>query len=45
MVIGMEMRSVNYSDNTPSFPMEIEKMVWFAAIDRIMIKMEIRISF
>jgi hypothetical protein len=32
-------------DNTPSFPLEIQKMGCFSAIYCMMIKMEIKISF
>jgi len=45
MPIAAWMGSKEYLDNTPSFPLELQKMGCFSAIDRMMIKMEIKISF
>jgi hypothetical protein len=39
------MRPEDYPHNTPSFPMELGKMVCPAATNHVMIKMEIKISF
>jgi len=45
MSIAAWMGSKDYLDNTPSFPLEQQKMGCFSATDHMMIKMEIKISF
>jgi hypothetical protein len=44
-LIGFWIGSKDYLHNTPSFPVEMKKMEFIAAMDRMMIKMEINISF
>jgi hypothetical protein len=45
ILIGFWIGSKDYLHNTPLLPLEMEKMEFILAIDRMMIKMEIKISF